>query len=268
MTGKRQTRWTLITGASEGIGAAFARHAASKGRNLILSARQGDKLELLASRLRSTYGVFAICIPADLSLPGEAERLWSEATKGRHINFLVNNAGLGRHGPFGGGVESDGGWAREQTLIGVNVMALTTLMNLAVPHMKGHGRGRILNVASVAGFMPGPNMAVYHATKAYVLSLSCAVASELSGSGVTVTALCPGPTETSFFKSADMESVRALRIMSGPNAEEVAKAGYAGAMQGRPIVVPGVMNKLSAWGGKFAPHMLAASIAKFVMAKT
>lgn len=261
----RPARWTLITGASDGIGAAFANHAASRGRNVILSARRGDKLDILASRLRATYGVRAVAIPADLSKPGEAERLWREASRDRRINFLVNNAGLGRNGRFGDGEE---GWARERESIAVNVVALTTLMNLAVPHMKGYGRGRILNVASTAAFMPGPNMAVYHATKSYVVSLSCAVANELSGSEVSVTALCPGPTKTSFFKSADMETVRALSLIGAQSAEEVVEAGYVGAMRGRPVVTPGVMNKLSALGAKLSPRALSASVAKFVMAKT
>lgn len=265
MSGARLARWTLVTGASDGIGAEFARLAASKGRNVVLSARRGDRLELLGERLRSTYGVLAAVIPADLSKPGEAERLWREASAGRHINVLINNAGLGRNGRFGDG---DEGWARERTSIEVNVVALTTLMNLAVPHMKARGRGRILNVASTAAFMPGPNMAVYHATKAYVVSLSCAVASELAGSDISVTALCPGPTKTSFFKSADMETARALTLVGTQSVEAVAKAGYIGAMRGQSVVTPGFFNKLSAWGAKVSPRAVSTTVAKFVMAKT
>lgn len=260
--------WTLITGASDGIGAAFARIAAMRGRNVILSARNESRLEILAAELRGAHGVGAVAIPADLAAPGAAAALWREATAGRRVDFLVNNAGFGRNGPFGGGRPADGGWAREEASIAVNVTALTELMSLAVPHLRRAPPGRILNVASTAAFMPGPGMAVYHATKAYVVSLSRAVRSELAGSGVTITALCPGPTATSFFASADMETARVLSIFKPQSAETVARLGYDAAMRGRALVTPGVMNRASGWGAKLTPASLSAFIAKHVMAKT
>ncbi|MEO0503096.1 MAG: SDR family NAD(P)-dependent oxidoreductase, partial [Pseudomonadota bacterium] len=149
--------YTLITGASEGLGVEFARIAAKEGRNMILAARSADKLEAVASELRSD-AVDIVVIPADLSDLAEVDRLWTEASDGREIDVLVNNAGLGYNGDFADGQ----GWARELSSINVNMLALTRLMKLAVPHMQTLPKARILNVASVASFTPGPNMAVYH----------------------------------------------------------------------------------------------------------
>ena len=198
------TAYTLITGASEGLGVEFARIAANEGRNLILAARSQDKLDALAADLRSD-SVDVVVIPADLSDMEQVDRLWAEASTGREIDVLVNNAGLGYNGAFSAGQ----GWDRELSSIHVNMLALTRLMKLAIPHMEALPKGRILNVASVAAFTPGPNMAVYHATKAYVLSLSEAVAEELRGTTVTVTALCPGATvqgEYGLFRRAEIEA--------------------------------------------------------------
>ena len=213
--------WTLITGASEGLGVEFAHIAAKEKRNVILAARSKDKLEKVAEQVRS-FGGEALVIPADLSDMSEVERLWTEATDGREIDVLVNNAGLGSNGDFASGQN----WERELTSINVNVLALTRLMKLAIPHMQNIEKGRILNVASVAGFVPGPNMAVYHATKAFVVSLSEAVAEELRGSNVTVTALCPGATQTNFFNDADMHGVRLLKMAKPMDAGVVAQQGW------------------------------------------
>ena len=254
--------YTLITGASEGLGVEFARIAAREGRNLILAARSRDKLEAVARELCSDT-VDVVVIPADLSTMDEVERLWGEATDGREIDVLVNNAGLGYNGPF-----SDGqGWARELNSINVNMLALTRLMKLAVPHMQALPKGRILNVASVAGFTPGPNMAVYHATKAYVLSLSEAVAEELRDTNVTVTALCPGATATNFFEDADMHGVRLLQMAKPMKASEVAELGWLQARIGKRIVVPGAMNKVFAFLPRISPRGITTRIAAQVMGK-
>ncbi|WP_299297576.1 SDR family oxidoreductase [uncultured Tateyamaria sp.] len=254
--------WTLITGASEGLGVEFAHIAAKEGRNLILAARSKDKLDKVAETAR-THGVEVLVVPTDLSDPDAVDQLWSTATDGRKVDVLVNNAGLGYNGPFADGQ----GWSRELSSINVNMIALTRLMKLAIPHMQAQPKGRILNVASVAGFTPGPNMAVYHATKAYVLSLSEAVAEELRGSNVTVTALCPGATATNFFEDADMHGVRLLKLAKPMKAFDVAELGWLGARIGKRIVVPGAMNKVLAALPRISPRGLTTRIAAQIMGK-
>ncbi len=251
------TGWTLITGASEGLGREFADLAAAEGRPVILSARQTDKLEALAADLRARHGVEAVVIAADLSQAGEAERLWSTASAGREIDVLVNNAGLGRNGEFADLT----GWARERASIEVNVTSATTLMKLAVAAMLARGEGRVLNVASAAGFLPGPYMAVYHATKAYLLSLSEAVAAELAGTAVKVTVLCPGATQTNFFAADDAEKATILtKLFPLPSARSVAVKGWAAMKEGRRIRVTGLVN----WLFTFAPRVLPRRFATWL----
>lgn len=254
--------YTLITGASEGLGVEFARIAARDRRNLILTARSEHKLNALAEDLRKK-NLDVVVIPADLSVPGEADRLWSEAADGRQIDVFINNAGLGYNGPF----TSEGGWDRELASIQINVLAFTHLMKRAVAHMLEQGSGRILNVSSLAGFMPGPNMAVYHATKAFALSLSEAVAEELRGSDVTVTVLCPGPTATNFFADADMGNVRLVRMGPVMKAFDVAEEGWLEARIGKRVVVPGVLNKLQAVGTRFMPRRIVTRIARLALGR-
>lgn len=250
--------YVLITGASEGIGKAIARRAAKDGRDLILSARSEDKLEALAAELRSS-GRTVHVIVADLNASDGATRLWAEAVKIGQIDVLVNNAGLGINGPF---VKTD--TTREDTSVQVNIVALTQLMKSAAQHMHASGAGKILNVASTAAFMPGPHMAVYHASKSYVLSLSEAVAQELAGGDFTVTALCPGATKTEFFKDADMHDVRLLKLGLMMSAEDVADAGWSGMMRGKRVVVPGLANKVFAVLPRFVPRgLLAWVVAQF-----
>jgi len=256
------TGWTLITGASEGLGAEFARLAAAEGRNLILTARSEDKLAALAQELRDRAGDIDV-LPADLSDLAEADRLWQEASRDRHVDILVNNAGLGRHGAFGSGE----GWARDLSTMAVNMTALTCLMKRAIPHMQARGGGRILNVGSTAGFMPGPNMAIYHATKAYVLSLSEAVAEELRGTNVRLCVLCPGATQTGFFDAADMHGVGLLRLGRPARADAVARAGWQAMMAGRRTRVTGALNKLFAFTPRVTPRSLTTLVAGRVMGK-
>lgn len=254
-------KYTLITGASEGIGVELARQVAKDKRPLILTARSEDKLNALADELRPSVGDVVV-IPADLSKLEEADRLWSAATDGREIDVLVNNAGLGAHDRF----DADT-WERELASINVNLLALTRLMKLAIPHMQAQGSGRILNVASTAAFMPGPNMAVYHATKAYVLSLSEAVAEEMRGTGITITALCPGATETAFFDAADMRDVRLLQMGSAAKASDVAALGWLQTRVGKRIVIPGVINKVFALLTRILPRSMVTRVASTVMGK-
>ncbi|MEM8656933.1 MAG: SDR family oxidoreductase [Pseudomonadota bacterium] len=253
--------YTLITGASKGIGAAFARVAAERRRNLILTARSEDALTELAAELRAAHTVEVVTLPADLAEPGAAQGLWAAATEGRQVNFLMNNAGLASHGAF---TEAD--WAREQRSIDINVTALTELCKLAAPHMVAQGRGRILNVASTAAFLSGPGMAVYFATKAYVLNLSVALNEELREKGVTVTALCPGATRTSFFDDAGMNDVRMVKQGPMQSAEQVAQFGYNAAVEGREVAIPGAMNASSAVLARFMPRGLLARVAGVAMA--
>lgn len=247
--------WTLITGASEGLGVEFAHIAAKEQRNVILAARSKDKLEKVAEDVRG-LGVEAVVIPADLSDMAEVDRLWAEATKGRSVDVLVNNAGLAFNGAFG---DADG-WERETSSINVNMLALTRLMKLAIPHMKELERGRILNVASIAGFAPGPGMAVYCATKAYVLSLSEAVGNELKGTNVTVTVLCPGTTATNFFEDAEMTESTLLKVAKPMDAAVVAELGWLQSRIGKPVVVPGAMNKVFAFLPRLVPRSLTTLI--------
>lgn len=252
--------YTLITGASEGLGVEFAKLAAREGRNMILTARNETRLREVAEQVRAD-DLDIIVIPADLSNLADAERLWTQATKGREIDVLVNNAGLGSNGDF----SQAQGWDRELTSIHVNMVSFTYLMKQAVAHMQNRGKGRVLNVASVAGFTPGPNMAVYHATKAYALSLSEAVAEELRGSDVTITALCPGPTATNFFNDAEMQDVRLLKLGKPMNAFAVAEEGWLEARIGKRIVVPGVLNKFFALSPRMSPRALNTRVAAILM---
>lgn len=254
--------YTLITGASDGLGVEFARLAAREGRNMILTARREDKLHALADELASD-DIEIVVIPADLSGLAEAARLWTEATQERRIDVFVNNAGLGSHDAF---ADVDG-WARELASIQVNMVSFTYLMKQAIAHMNEHGGGRVLNVASTAGFMPGPNMAVYHATKAYALHLSEAVAEELRGSKVTVTALCPGATKTGFHAEGKMLDARLLKYAPLMKPFPVAEEGWLEARIGKRVVVPGVVNKVFAQMPRVMPRSIVTRIANLVMSK-
>ena len=248
--------WALVTGASEGLGHEFAILAAKDGFDVILLARQTDKLERHAQALRRAYNVAVEVMPADLDDPEQAEALWARASKKRQIGVLVNNAGLGRNGAF----SDPGGWPREAASISVNIVAATILMKRAVEHMARHGTGRVLNVASTAGFLPGPNMAVYHATKAYLLSLSEAVGSELAGTGITVTALCPGATETQFFAADNAVKASAITRLPMPSAEMVATKGWAAMTKGQRVYVPGAINKVFAFLPRIAPRRVISFV--------
>ena len=248
--------WALVTGASEGLGQEFARLAAQDGYDVILTARSVDKLEALAVELRQAHGVAVVVIPADLTDAAAVQSLWARASDGRQIGVLVNNAGLGRNGDFADGA----GWPRESDSIAVNMVAATILMKHAAGHMVGHGAGRILNVASVAGFVPGPHMAVYHASKAYLLSLSEAVAEELRGTGVTVTAVCPGPTATQFFAVDDADHKTLITRLPLTSAALVAAAGWRAMQHGRRVKVVGLMNKVMAFFPRLAPRRIMAFV--------
>ncbi|MFZ1469835.1 MAG: SDR family oxidoreductase [Paracoccaceae bacterium] len=253
--------WALITGASEGLGREFARLAAEDRFDLILTARRLDLLQEVAAEIRAAYGVTVEVIAADLAIDGAAERLWAAAAAGREIAVLVNNAGLGAAGPFA----DRGEWGREMASVMVNVVSATTLMKEAVTAMADGAGGRILNVASTAAYMPGPGMAIYHATKSYLLSLSEAVAHELRGSGITVTALCPGATRTGFFRSGGFESGTRIQSLPMPSAATVALKGWAAMKEGRRVAVPGLDNKIFAFLPRIAPKAVVLRVAAFFL---
>lgn len=232
---------TLITGASAGLGAEFARQCSRRGEALALVARRRDRLEALKTELGGDVHIFA----ADLALPGAAESLIAElAAEGLTVATLINNAGFGLAGRF-----AERPLERQREMIDLNVRTLTELCHLVLPAMRAAGKGAICNVASTAAFQPGPNMAVYYATKAYVLSFTEALHHELKGTGIKVSALCPGPTHSEFSDVADSHSPT-LERMKMP-AAPVVQAGLAGLDANKAVVIPGFKNKIGAQASRF-----------------
>jgi len=249
----------IITGASGGIGRDLADLLAQDRHNLVLVARNLNRLEAVAEVLRHRYQVKVKVIAADLSRPGATEEVARTLETAQiQVDVLINNAGLGRLGPF-----RSNDLAAELAMIQVNVVALTALTKHCVRGMVSRRHGRILNVASTAAFQPGPLMAVYYATKAYVLSFSEALANELADTGVTVTALCPGPTRTGFQAEAGLAD---SRMAKGPmmSSARVAGAGYRGMLRGKRVVIPGLANKLLVQANRIAPRKLATAIVRWI----
>lgn len=252
----------LITGASFGIGLELARIFAREGYNLVLVARSADKLRQVASELEKSHGTRSLILAIDLTEPGSPAYVLDQTTRADlEVDVLVNNAGFGQYGLF---VENN----LEECLrqIQLNITTLTHLTRLYLPGMieraKTGGRiGRILNVASTAAFQPGPLMAVYFATKAYVLHFSEALANELHGTGVTVTCLCPGATNTEFHKRAKATGMRLLKLGS-MDARTVAEDGYRGLIAGKPVVISGFKNWLVAQSVRLSPRRLVTAIAR------
>jgi hypothetical protein len=254
--------WVLITGASGGIGEAIAGILASRGYDLALTSRSPEKLSQLAARIAAQHKVRVETVPVDLSQPaGCDELLASLRAKAIDVDILVNNAGVGTFGPF-----ADADLKKELAQIQLNVVSLTHLTRELLTGMVKRKRGKILNVASLAAFQPGPIMAVYYATKAYVLSFSEALSNELQGSGVTVTCLCPGPTRTGFMASANMGDPAVLAKSSMMmDADAVAKRGVDGLMKGRRLVIPGFLNKMLAHSTRLGSRGLTAKVVRKMM---
>jgi uncharacterized protein len=252
----------LITGASSGIGADLAREAAKDGYDVILSARRVEPMQALAHELE-TYGASATILAADLSKPqGTADLVREIAQRGFAIDLLINNAGLGANGPF---AESDS--TRIAEMLQVNMVALTELTRLILPEMIARKHGRVMLLASTASFQPGPQMAVYCASKAYVLSFGEAIAYELRHSGVTVTTVCPGATATEFARVAGTENIGLHRsaMSSVMSSAEVARIGYQGTKAGRRVVITGFMNRIMASASRVSPHAMVLPIANSMM---
>lgn len=248
--------FAVVTGASGGIGYELSRLLAEDRYDLALVARSGQLLERIATEFEADFGVEVHPIRLDLTDPQAPDRMmeWLEAS-GRDVEVLVNNAGFGTFGPF---TTTDLG--SELGMLQVNVVALTHLTKLLARSMAERGRGRILNVASTAAFQPGPWMAVYFASKAYVLSFSEALAEELRGTPVTVTVLAPGPTRTGFQIRAGMEEALIGRGFVMADARSVAAAGYRGMMAGKRLVIPGLPNRAGALLTRFVPRTLLTRI--------
>jgi uncharacterized protein len=249
----------LITGASGGIGYELAKLFARDHHNVVLVARSGDKLAEVATELRA-LGVTVHTYALDLAAAAASKTLFEQVQgSGLIIDILVNNAGFGALGEFAK--------MPEQEIVGqiqLNVTALTELTRLFLPAMLKRRSGRVMNVASTAGFQPGPLMAVYYATKAYVISLSEAIANEVRNSGVTVTCFCPGATHTGFAKRAGNEKTRVFKKFGAMSAEKVALDGYRAVMEGRTLAISGAQNWLVAQSTRFAPRKLVTAISRWV----
>ena len=248
----------LITGASSGLGAEFARIHASKGDNLVLVARSKEKMDILKSEIEKQFGVSVYVIAKDLSEQAAPQVIYDELQQQKiDVDYLVNNAGFGDFGVF-----ADCKWERQLEMIHLNIAALAYLTRLFLPEMMERKFGKVLNVASTAAFQPGPTMSVYFATKAFVLSFSEAIAYELKGTGVTVTALCPGATETGFKAAAALDKSSLFKGNAIAGSREVAEFGYKAMMKGKTVVIHGCMNNLMAQSVRFAPRNIVTAIAR------
>jgi len=251
----------LITGASSGIGVELATLCAGDGYAVILVARRADRLAELAENLVHEYGIRARVIAADLADAAVRVALLDQ-TRGDDVEILINNAGFGLRGAY---TETD--WEAEARLIQVNMIAVAHLTKLFAKDMLHRGSGRILNVGSTAAFVPGPFMAMYYASKAFVVSLSLAIANELQGTGVSVTVLCPGPTRTEFGMAARIGD---SKLFEGPTmtAAAVAREGYAAMMAGKPEVIAGARNRWMILLARLAPRTMLARIARRLNSST
>jgi short-subunit dehydrogenase len=252
--------YTLISGASSGIGLELARIHARNGDHLILIARSEGKLNELKQELEEQYKINALVIAKDLSMDEAPQEVYDHLQAADiQVNSLINNAGFGDFGMFH---ESD--WEKTATMIDLNMKSLTHMTRLFSEEMVKNGGGRIMNVASTASFQPGPLMSVYYATKHYVLAFSEGIANELKDYGVSVTALCPGPTESGFQSSAEMGDSRLVNTVSLPSSKEVAEYGYRAMMDGKTVAIHGFMNKVMAQSVRFTPRKMVTSMVRTI----
>lgn len=256
-------KYTLITGASGGIGLELAKLCAKNKHNLILVARNEKKLQEIKSKLEKEYMIRAEVIAANLSEVDAASALYAKTTSaGYEVNILINNAGYGDHSAF---LDSD--WKRQYEMVQLNITAMMQLTYLYGNDMRKNGSGRILNLSSVAAFSAGPYMSIYYATKNFVLSFSLSVAEELKGSGVTVTAICPGPTSTGFESAAQMHGSKMFTFFKPQSAEAVAKCAYCAMMEGKPLVYHSSATKFMNVGARLTTRKFAGRFAKKINQK-
>lgn len=254
----KQRQTALVTGGSGGIGFEIAKVLARIGFDLVLVARKRDTLEAAASQIEGKFDGSVQVFAADLRRPNAPQEIFDFLhNENVPVEVLVNNAGFGLGGEF-----ADTKLQRELEMIQVNISALTHLTKLFLPAMIKRKSGRVLNVASTAAFQPGPLMAVYYATKAYVLSFSQALAEELRDTGVTVTVLCPGPTATDFAASAEVGNSRLFSAFGLAQPDDVAEFGVAAMMHGRRIAIPGIRNKIVAQSSRFAPRAIVTKLSR------
>jgi len=257
------TKTALITGASNGIGLELAWIHARQDDNLVLVARNKKKLDELKTEIEKQYQVSVHTIGKDLAEKDAALEVFNVLqSAGIEIDYLINNAGFGHLGEF-----ACNSWEKEEQMIQLNITALTHLTKLFLPAMLERGSGRIMNVGSVASFMPGPLMAVYYATKAFVLSFSEAVNTEVRAKGVTVTALCPGPTASGFQDAAGMKGVKLVEKFKMPSSKTVAEYGYKAMMKGKAVAIHGFMNRLMVASLRISPRSLVVKVVKWVQGK-
>ncbi len=251
-------QYALITGASGGIGYELSEIMAKDGHNLILAARNIEKLNELSDNLNKKYNVEVVPFKVDLTSEEERTAFIDNLRDNKyHVSILMNNAGFGDAGCF-----AEANWTKTDRMIQLNVTAITHLTRELLPAMIDSGYGKILNIASIAGFLPGPYMSVYYASKSYVISFSAALREELKNTGVTVTALCPGPVQTNFFNFAGASESRLNTMMKPAEAKSVAYYGYKSMMKGKGRVVHGLLNKLMVFAINFIPAEVSNPIVK------
>lgn len=247
----------LITGASSGIGWELAKLFAADGSDLVLVARREERLKALADELKDEFGVDVFVLPKDLSDPEAPGEIYEHLKReGIDIDVLVNNAGFGARGPFAS-LDTD----KQVDMVQVNVVALTHLTRLFLPGIIERGRGGVLNVGSLAGFQPGPNLAVYYATKAYVLSFTEALSEEVKNPNIKITCLAPGPVRTEFGEKSELDDSLLFK-MSLMDVGPVVREGYEGFRHGKVIVLPGIKQKLIPVLLRFTPRFLVRKIVK------
>jgi short-subunit dehydrogenase len=253
----------LITGASNGIGLELAKIHASKGGDLVLVARNKSKLDELKTELEKQFNISVYTIGKDLSATESAQEIYDETNRQNiQVDYLINNAGFGDFGMF-----TDTDWNKELKMINLNITTLTLFTKLYLQDMVKRKSGKIMNVASIASFQPGPTLAVYCATKAYVLSFTEAISNEVSDKGVSIIALCPGATETGFQAAGGLDESKLFKDKKLPTGKEVAEYGYSSMIKGKTVAIHGIMNYILSNSIRFIPRALVLKVSRKMLDK-